>query len=161
MDQTLEKCSGRQDRRLSFEDFPDLSLNTAHVPVLDDDTLDAALTHRQVCGGLKDALAARTIRRLIGLRAPGANRGTLARVKKPELDSSLINRQAHLAAQRIHLAHQVALADAADRGIAGHLSDVVEIERQYQGLGAHPRRGERGLDPGVPGADHDDVVLHG
>src|SRR5262245_26590107 len=106
MDKPLKKCSGRQDHGPSFENFPDLGFNAADVPVLDDDTLDASLTHCQVRASLKHALAARTICGLVGLRAASANRGTLARVKKPELDSSLINCQAHLPAQRIHLAHQ-------------------------------------------------------
>ena len=64
---------------------------------------------------------------------------------------------AHLAAERVDLAHQVALADPADRRIARHLADMVEVEREHQGARAHPGGGERGFDTGVAGADDDYV----
>src|ERR1017187_1977549 len=54
----------------------------------------------------------------------------------------------------------MALADAADRGVAGHLADMIEVKREHQGARTHPGRGERGLDTGVAGADDDDVVVH-
>ena len=97
---------------------------------------------------LDHALAARAIRGLVGLRAAGAHGGAFARVEKSKLDSGLVDRQAHLAAERVDLADQVALADPADRGVAGHLADVVEVEREHQRARAHPRRGQRGFDSG-------------
>jgi hypothetical protein len=51
----------------------------------------------------------------------------------------------------------VALADAADRGVAGHLADRGEALREQQGARAHPRRRRRGLAAGMPAADDDDV----
>src|SRR5208283_5998215 len=59
------------------------------------------------------------------------------------------------------LAHQMALADSADRGITGHLADMVEVEREHESARAHPGRGEGGFDSGMAGADHDNVVEHG
>ena len=54
----------------------------------------------------------------------------------------------------------MALADSTNRGIARHLADVIEVEREHERLHAHPRGRERSFDPGVSGADYDDIVLH-
>src|ERR1019366_5930499 len=97
---------------------------------------------------------------LVCLRATRANGGSLARVEEAKLDSRLVGRQSHLAAERVDLADQMALADAADRGVAGHLADMIEVQREHQGARTHPGRGERGFDTGVAGADDDDVVVH-
>ena len=43
-----------------------------------------------------------------------------------------VRRAAHDPAERIHLAHDRALGDPADRGIAGHLADGLEILGQQQ-----------------------------
>ena len=58
----------------------------------------------------------------------------------------------------VDLAHEVALAQPADRGVAGHLADGFEPVGQQQRAGAHPRRRGRGLAAGVAAADHDHVV---
>ena len=63
----------------------------------------------------------------------------------------------HHAAQRIDLAHQVALADAADGRIAAHRADGFDALRQQQRARAAARRGQRGFDAGMSAADHDDI----
>ena len=93
-------------------------------------------------------------------RATRTNGGTFASVEEAELDSGRIDREAHLAAERVDLADEMALADAADRGIAGHLADMIEVEREHQRARAHPSGSERGFDTGMAGANHDDVVGH-
>ena len=161
MDEALQERAGREDDGRRFEDLAYLRLDAAHDTVLDDQALDARLPHLQVGGALEHALAARAIRGLVGLRAAGANGRPFARVQKSKLDSGLVGRQAHLAAEGVDLADQVALADTADGRVAGHLADVIEVEREHQRARAHPGRGERGFDSGVAGADDDDVVVHG
>ena len=64
----------------------------------------------------------------------------------------------HRAAQRVDLLDQMALADAADRGIAGHLAERLDVVGQQQRARAHARGGQRGLGAGVAAADDDDVV---
>ena len=161
MDEALEERAGREDDGRRFEDLAYLRLDAAHGTVLDDQPLDARLPHLQVGGALEHALAARAIGGLVGLRTAGANSRPFARVQKSKLDSGLVGRQAHLAAEGVDLADQVALADAADGRVAGHLADVIEVEREHQRARAHPGRGERGFDSGMAGADDDDVVVHG
>ena len=88
----------------------------------------------------------------IGLGARTAHRRTFAPVEQTELNSRRIRDTAHQAIQRIDLAHQMAFADAADRGIAGHLAQGGDLVRQEQGFRAgraptppplHSRHGRR------------------
>src|SRR5271163_3508991 len=159
--EAFQKRAGREDDGRRLEDLAYLRLDAAHDAVLNDQALDARLAHLQVGGALEHALTARAVGGLVGLRAAGANGRALARIQKSKLDSSLVGRQAHLAAKGVDLADQVTLADAADGRVAGHLADVIEVESEHQRARAHPGRRERGFDSGVAGADNDDVVVHG
>ena len=69
-----------------------------------------------------------------------------------------VDRVAHQAAERVDLAHQVALRRAADRRIARHVRDGVGRQRQ-QSPTRQPRRAAAyaASQPGVSRADHDDV----
>ena len=51
-----------------------------------------------------------------------AAQGALAPVEHPEVDPRLVDGAAHDAVERVDLPHEVALADAADRRVAGHLA---------------------------------------
>ena len=54
----------------------------------------------------------------------------------------------------------MALADATDGRVTGHLADVVEVQGQHQGLTAHPGCGQCRFDTGMAGSDNDHVVHH-
>ena len=56
---------------------------------------------------------------------------------------------------------EMALADAADGGVAAHLPERLDVLRQQQRAHAHARRGERGLGAGVAAADDDAIVTSG
>ena len=97
----------------------------------------------------------------VGLRARPTHRRPLGKIERPELDAGPVDRPAHDAVERIDLAHQVPLAQSADRRIAGHLADRIEPVRQQQRAGAQPRRRGRGLAAGMAAADHDHVIRKG
>jgi hypothetical protein len=67
----------------------------------------------------------------------------------------MVRRYRHRAAKRVDLLDQVALADATDRWIAGHLAQSFEIMRQQQDLASDPSRSKRGLGPRVTAANDD------
>jgi len=52
---------------------------------------------------------------------------------------------------------QMPFADPADRRIATHRTQRVEVMREQQRPGTHARAGQRGLGAGVATADHDHV----
>jgi hypothetical protein len=37
---------------------------------------------------------------------------------------------------------------------------MVEVKREHQRARTHPRRSQRSFDPGMAGADNDNVVVH-
>ena len=104
-------------------------------------------------------LHGKTIFLLVSLRARSPDRGALAPVQDPELDAGPVDDPRHLPAQGIDLLHEVPLGKAADRGVAGHERDAVQVHGQHQRGAAHAGGGKRSFAPGMAGADHDDVVF--
>jgi hypothetical protein len=94
----------------------------------------------------------------VGLGAGRAHRRSLARIQRAELDAGAVGGARHGAAECVDLAHQVTLADAADRGVAAHRPERLETLREQQRARAHARGGERRLGAGMAAADDDDVV---
>src|SRR5690606_9876685 len=93
------------------------------------------------------------------LRTGGANRRTLAAVEHAELDAPAVGCPGHGAAQRIDLLDQVALADAADGRVAGHLTESLDVVGKQQSTHAHASRSQCGFCAAVTAADHNDVIL--
>ena len=115
------------------------------------------LANLQIRFGKQRAQHPLLIGALVGLRAQRVHGRPLARVEHPGLNERVVDRAAHLAAEGIDLAHQVALARAADGGIAGHQGDGVQVEGEQQRAKPHARAGERGFAAGVPRADDGDI----
>ena len=90
---------------------------------------------------LKRALHILLIAPPVGLRAEGVDSGALAKVQHPVLDARAVGGLCHFPAQRVKLPHQMALARAADGGVAGHVADGVQIDREHDRLQSHPRTG--------------------
>ena len=88
------------------------------------------------------------------------NGRALACVEHARLDEHVVDRAAHLAAQRVDLAYQVPLARAADGRVARHHRHLIQVQRQKQRLYAHPRRRQRRLASRVPRACYDQLKLH-
>jgi transcriptional antiterminator Rof (Rho-off) len=96
---------------------------------------------------------------LVALRARRPHSRAARSVQQTELDADRIGDLAHDPAERIDFADQVSLGDAADRRIAGHLRNQVDVERVERGLQSHARRGHCRFAPGMACADHDYVEL--
>ena len=148
-----EHDGGRVEAQARLRDRAD------HAPAFNGDVVDGLLEHGEV--GLRIDLRAdrRLVERAVGLRARGAHGRTLARVERAPLDAGAVRGARHGATERVDLLDQVALADAADRGIAAHLSHGLEAVREQQRARAGAGRGKRGLGAGMAAADHDHVVL--
>ena len=90
---------------------------------------------------------------LVALGAGRPDGGAAGGVEQAELDADGVGDFAHDAAEGVDFADEMALGDAADGGIAGHLRDEVEVEREEGGAQAHARGGDGGFAAGVSGAD--------
>ena len=65
----------------------------------------------------------RAVELAVGLGARALHGRALAAVEDAELDAGGVGGAAHQPVERVDLAHEMALAEAADRRIAGHLAD--------------------------------------
>ena len=133
----------------------------ADVAVLRLDGHDLRLLDAQVRLQLERVLHHGLILPPVGLRAQRVHGRPFAAVEHPVLDAGLIGCTRHLAAERIELAHEVALARAADGGVAGHIADGVHIDGKADGVQSQPRGGQRGLNARVARADDGDVTASG
>ena len=112
------------------------------------------LRRQQRLNGIAIQLAVR-------LRARAAHGGTFRAVQQFKMDTGGVGRFAHQPVQRVDLPHQMALADAADGGVARHLPQPVTPVGDQQRVGAGARGCGRGLTPRMAAADDNDVVAHG
>ena len=158
-DAALEIRARRHDDGRREVDLPRLDEDAAHSllvlgeqQVRDEDLLDievlcllARLLHREL------------VELLVRLRAQRMDGRALARVEHAELYAGLVRIDAHLAAERIELAHEMAFARAADRRVAGHQGNIIHRERRQKRSAADARSGQR-LHAGMASADDDDIV---
>ncbi len=117
------------------------------------------LDHAEICGFPDGLLHGRRIKGAIGLGARPAHRRALAPIEHPELNAAAIRHSAHEAIERIDLAHQMTLAKAPDRRIAGHRPDGGKAVRDQRRRRPHAGRRRRRLTAGVATTHHDHVEL--
>ena len=160
VNQAVEERAGGDDERVAPILSPSSSARPATRPSLDRIAPGPADNPRDVRLALERAAHPRAVAPLVGLRARRPDRRTAAAVEQLELDAGRVDRAAHQSAERIDLANQMPLRRAADRRIARHVRDgVASTACRSPTLRAHARRGPRGFDARVPGADDDDVEV--
>src|SRR4029077_16169190 len=98
---------------------------------------------------------------LVALGARRPDGGTAGGVQQAELNADGVGDFAHNAAEGVDFADQVALGDATDGRIAGHLCDEVDVQGVESSPQAHAGGGHGGLASGVSSTDDDDVELFG
>ena len=85
------------------------------------------------------------------------NSGSARVVKHAELDCGCIGVQCHFPAQSVDFAYHMALGDAADGGVAGHLRDVVVVDGEQECFRAEAGGGQCGLATRMAASDDDHV----
>ena len=96
---------------------------------------------------------------LVALRARRPYGRAARSVQQTELDADRIRDLAHDSAKSIHLADQMSLGDAANRRVARHLRDEIDVQRVERGLQSHACGGHGGLASGMASADDDYIEL--
>ena len=107
--------------------------------------------------GFERRLHGRAVERAVLLRPGPAHRRALAAIEHAELNARLVGDAAHQPVERVHLPHERALGEAADRWIARHRADGFALLGDEQGRRADARRRRRGLAARVAAPDHDDI----
>ncbi len=161
VDAPAQEGAGREHHGTGAEAQADGGDGAGDAVALEDQVVDRLLEEPEVGLVLQAAADGRTVEDAVGLRARGPHRRALARVEGAELDAGLVGGERHGPAQRVDLAHQVALADAADRRVAGHLPQRLDGVREQQRARAGAGRGQGGLGAGVAAADDDHVETGG
>ena len=113
-----------------------------------------------LCVGEHGAHAA-VIGLFVALGAIGLYGGPLARIQNTELYAGHIGVACHFTAEGIKFEDEMRFGDATDGGIAGHIGGFVGPHGNQRGLHAHARRSQGGFAAGMPGANDDNVVVHG
>jgi hypothetical protein len=124
-----------------------------------------SLPEVEIGSGFKRAPHLASIPHAISLSSRRLHRGTTGTIEQPELNSCAIYNPAHNAAERVDFSHEVSLRDSTNGGIAGHLADEIQIQRNEAGFRAQSSRGRSGLTARMAGANHyyieDLVKRHG
>ena len=133
-----------------------------HLPdgtVFRPDVHHLALPHRQVLLTFQGVLHPLLILPPVRLGSKGPDGRAFPKVQKPVLDAAFVSSLCHLAPQSVQFPYQVALAGAADGGVAGHVAHGVQIDGKDDGLQPQAGGGQRRLDAGMSGADDGNIKL--
>ena len=164
-DPALQERSGGDDGGVGANLLAGAGADAAHAPGgrpvqrfrFPDEAVHMGLEERQVLLRLEQAAHEHAVGMLVALGAQGADGRSFAGVQLADLDLGAVGVAAHFAAERVDLTYEVALGGAADRWVAGHLGDGVEVGAQERRAPTHARRGQGRLAAGVAGADDQDI----
>jgi hypothetical protein len=159
MHQTVEERAGGDDQRAAAVPIAVLHRQTADPTAVCENPPGPSEQPDDVWLGLEGAPHPLTINPLVRLRARRPHRRTAAAVQQLELDSGRIDRPPHQTAERVDLAHQVALRGTANRRIARHVRNCFSGQCAQADACADPGGGKRRFASGMPGADDDDVEV--
>ena len=157
MDAAGEEGADREHHAGGFEHNTGQCHDAAYAAALDHEIRGLLLEQRQPGLILEQPAYRPSVEHTVGLRARGTHRRPFAGIEGAKLDAGHISGARHCTAERIDLAYQVALADAADRRVAAHGPQRLDALRQQQRRRAHARSRERSLGAGVAAADDNDI----
>ena len=162
MDKPVEKRTGgqhdagRADDRPVREHHPG-DMAAAAARCFDHQILHPAGADSEIRLVREHVLHGAAVELAVGLGARPLHGRPLAAVENAELDAGAVDHPAHDAVEGIDLAHEMPLAEPADRRVARHLADGVGLVGDQQGAGAEPGR-RRGSLAARMAAAHDDHV---
>ncbi len=165
VDHASQEGTGTQHHGIRHEADAGLGPDTDDGVVFHNQIVDALLEQSEISLVFQDAANRGLVSHAIRLGSSGANRRPLAGIEHTKLDAGQVGCLCHGTTQGIDLLDQMALADPADGGIAGHLAQRLDVMRQQQGAGTATCRCQSGFGTGMTTADHDDLktvgILHG
>src|SRR5688500_17051440 len=167
VDATTQEGPGGDHDAARSESSPFESLYTRYPPIFcrDYESRDGSLDRVQPFVLLNQKSCRPAVQSAITLRSRRPDCRPLAPVQYSELEHGQICRARHDSAECIDLAHDGSLGDAANRGIARHLSDRFERAGDEPDARTKPRRRNGRFSAGMAAAHNDyielDLVLRG
>jgi len=161
MNFAVEEGAGGQHDCFSHEADTELRHGADDALALDDQVVAGLGKDGQIRLIFESTADGLLVQHTVGLGTGGAHGRAFRGIEDAELDAGLVGRRSHRPAQRIDFAHQMPLTDTANRRVAAHCPERVEVVRQQQRIRPRPRRGKRSLGAGVAAADDDDIETGG
>ena len=128
-------------------------------PIDHDQLVGLAFDDRETFGLLDRGLHRRRIELPVRLSPGTTHSGPLPTVQDTKLDAAGIADPAHQTIESVDFTDQMAFAETADSGIAGHRADGGETVRHQSRRRTHPGSRSRGLTAGMAAANDDDVEI--
>ena len=113
----------------------------------------------EVFGLFQNLLHPQTVELFVSLGPRGADRRPLAHVQDTKLNAGRIDILRHFAAEGVDLPDEMPFGLSANRWIAGHQGDRIQINRQQQGFLPHTCRRQRRFTTGMAGPDDNHVIM--
>ena len=157
MDQAGEKRAGRQRYRAGANAAAVGEFHAHDAAFTCEKIVDFGLDDLEVRRLRDRRLHRRGVKLAIRLRARAAHRRAFPSIEHAKLNPGAIRNPAHQAIERVDFAHEMALAEAADRRIARHRADAGELMRNQRRARAEARGRRRRLASRVASADDDHV----
>ena len=157
MDDPAQKSPGRQDERAASDRFAIGGLDPFDAAVFQENIGGLGVDHAEICDVPDCRLHRVPVELAVGLRPWAAHGGAFRAVKNAKLDSGFVRGASHKPVEGVDFAHEMALAEAADGGIAGHCANRGKGKGDESGACAHARRRRRRLAAGMAPAHHDHV----
>jgi hypothetical protein len=155
MNEPIQKSSGRDHNGVRSKTATIFQHDPSESSLIEHKIDDFSLPQMEIRGRFKRAPHLGAIAHAIRLCPWGLNRRPPRAVEQTKLDSSAVDDATHDAAERVNLADEMTFRDPANRRIARHLADEVEVQSDQPGFRAESRRGRRRLTTRMAGADHD------
>ena len=127
------------------------------APGLDEEVGDGFFEDGEVGDACEAVAHGADVGLAVALGAGASDGGPFAAVEEAVLDGGRIGDLGHQAAEGVDFADDLALGEAADGGVAGHLGDAFGGDGEQRGPCAEASGGGGGLAAGVAGADDEDV----
>ena len=130
VDLAVEESAGRQHHGARQELQTDLRHGADDPVAFDDQIIDGLLEQPQIRLVFQARADGGLVQNTVGLGARGANCRAFRGIQDAKLDAGLVGGNRHRAAHGIDFLDQMALADAADGGVARHLAQCLNIMRE-------------------------------
>ena len=158
MHQPIEEGAVGEDHRLGADLHAQPCFDPDAATLLDKDPHHAVLPKIQVGGALEHLSPSLGKQVAVVLRSGAPHGWSLGLVEHAELDGASVGNESGIAAEGVHLTHDLAFGDTPHGGVARHLSYDPHVHGDEQGGGSKVRGSCGGFVAGVACTHDDDIV---
>ena len=155
----VQKRPGRQNHGFRAELLAEFSDNPGDPAVFQQKRTGGPLTDLKIGLKLHFPFHRFLVTHFVALGAGRPDGGPFSKVQETELERRGIRDTSHRSAERINLTDDVSFRDPADRRVAAHLCNMVQIDRKHQRGRARSCGSQCGFTCGMAAAHHDNIKI--